>query len=232
MPSITTASQTKRRPSIWGDFRQKQPVLQSLKRCVITRFLQFVTQSYYCVALNEAMLSGHLLLPTTSGASVPCRLGVKNDDELRTRNERMEYRADKLAEILDVMECKGTISNVKRSFGQLPTFPDRRWRLAPARGTGLSFTLGPACFGKGPARAHVMRPDFWPSGQTSQTRSQDRRCFFLSSARAENRSDSCPIRGHHPVHGLIGAVGYNRRRIPADHRCSAPILSPSLPNQL
>src|SRR4051812_9112074 len=45
--STTTASQTERKPSICGDFRQKQPILQSLKRRVITGFLQSVTQSYY-----------------------------------------------------------------------------------------------------------------------------------------------------------------------------------------
>jgi hypothetical protein len=41
-----TASETKRRTSKCGDFRQKQPVLQSLKRRVIAGFLHFVTQSY------------------------------------------------------------------------------------------------------------------------------------------------------------------------------------------
>src|SRR3954452_11755428 len=39
-----TASQTKRRPSTCGDFRQKQPMLQSPKRRVITGLLQFVMQ--------------------------------------------------------------------------------------------------------------------------------------------------------------------------------------------
>jgi hypothetical protein len=39
-----TASETKRRPSICGDFRQKRPMLQFLKSRVITGFLQLVTQ--------------------------------------------------------------------------------------------------------------------------------------------------------------------------------------------
>src|SRR3954471_20443546 len=42
-----TTSQTKWRPSTRGDFRQKQPIPQSLKSRVITGFLKFVTQSYY-----------------------------------------------------------------------------------------------------------------------------------------------------------------------------------------
>src|SRR5215213_7811760 len=42
-----TASRIEPRPSTCGDFRQKQSILQSLKRRAITGFLQFVTQSYY-----------------------------------------------------------------------------------------------------------------------------------------------------------------------------------------
>src|SRR4051812_13501562 len=56
LPS-TTASQTERRPSICGNFRQKQPIPQLLKRRDITGFLKFVTQSYYMLSLNAALTS-------------------------------------------------------------------------------------------------------------------------------------------------------------------------------
>src|SRR4051794_9144704 len=43
-PDNLTASETKRRPSTCDDFRQKQPMLHSLRSRVITGFLQLVTQ--------------------------------------------------------------------------------------------------------------------------------------------------------------------------------------------